>query len=672
MKLPVSRVEQIERETPEIHGELSIFAAALLDSVTAPPVQALALPRAVEAGLVIEREGVWVFADEELRGEYLFRAVLDLTLAAWDSDEGLAEALRRAWVRGGGAGADMDFAPMVLLAAAQRGKDVIGRIAEMAANAIGSETHPPFWLVYHAFCEVLPHLEPDPEALVDALVAVQAAVAGDVTNGLIHSAVRELAGRSRQVAEALVETFLGRGDPRLAPFAADAILAHSRYDLAEAHGRAVALTNEQEPSLVRAGVFILGTLPYHDAPDSGFCEATFRRLAELRAQPLPDAEHALADAYGNLLPRQEAAEALIELAGRDESSVQHMVALVLMRKSEAATEPWFGTALHNLVQTGLPQPETLRFLDHALAKRAVADARDALSILAEWAGGGGLGSGRDEEKLTKTFSSTFRELRTNARAELEDAVTRWWASGSRHLHLCAWQVVSGHDFASEEDSRDPLALSASVLGELDENTVRLVLLRVMAYVIGGKPMARLLLSALRREPWSDSLAAIVAECLHEIALYNYPGGAGEYLESRIAAGDLAANELELVCTALAKSEEYFTRRRSIPRMTELTPPASRISVLQRARGKQMADAMEAAQKHSALLQLVRRVPIKYGRGFAVQRQGEPSAPMPLNSISHEIEVPQGELIDTIGEAKRRIQWRNIALDEAPGAGEGGS
>ena len=59
MKLPVSRVEQIERETPEIHGELSIFAAALLDSVTAPPVQALALPRAVEAGLVIEREGVW-------------------------------------------------------------------------------------------------------------------------------------------------------------------------------------------------------------------------------------------------------------------------------------------------------------------------------------------------------------------------------------------------------------------------------------------------------------------------------------------------------------------------------------------------------------------------------------------------------------------------------------
>jgi hypothetical protein len=231
-------------------------------------------------------------------------------------------------------------------------------------------------------------------------------------------------------------------------------------------------------------------------------------------------------------------------------------------------------------------------------------------------------------------------------------------------------VVGGHDFESDADGRLPLALSATALGELDEDTVRLVLHRVMAYVVGGKPLTVLLLSALRREPCSSALSAFITDALDRIALYNYPGGASEYLNTRLATPGLPTAEANVIRVALERSETYFAARRAIPTITELRPPSSRLAVLQRARGKQTTAVMEAAQNRSVMSQLVRRVPLKYGRGFAFQRPGGAADPNPLHAFEYEMEIPRGELIDPIGQTARRLQWQSMGLDDAPG-GEGG-
>lgn len=667
-----ARLEEVRREHPEIHEELTSFAASLLSPRDGEKEdQASMLRSAAESGLVVEDEGKWDFVDEHLREEYLLQHSLDLALASWDSDEGLARALSQARARAVRRVGEVDLAGRTLVALAERGMDVVERVGAMAAAAVASEGRSgPLWSVYHAFCKVLRDLQPDPARLADALGPVQQAVQHDLTNGLIHAAVRELAGTSRELADTLTETFLNHPDSRVTSFAGDAILALARFDMAVAHQRAVALTEQQDPVLLRTGIHVLGTLPYAADEDDPHCAATLQRLAELRARPLPDAEHMLPEAYGYLLPRSKAKEGIVELSGRKDSAVQYMTALVLMRNSDAAVEPWFGTALHHLVRTGPNQEQTLQFLDHSLAKHAECDPADAILILGEWAEGGGLDGVPDDAKLPETFPSTFRYLRTSARDHLEAAITRWLASGNRTMHRCAWQVVGGHDFESDADGRSPLALSATVLGELDEATIRLVLHRVMAYVVGGKPLSVLILSALRREPCSSALAAFITDALDRIVLYNYPGGASEYLNARLATPGLPAAEAEVICAALERSETYFAALRAIPTISELRPPASRLAALQRARGKQTTAVMEAAQNRSVLLQLVRRVPLKYGRGFTFQRPGSAADPSPLHSFEYELEIPRGELIDPMGQTGRRLQWQNMGLDDAQ-SGEGG-
>jgi hypothetical protein len=660
-----ARLEEFRREHPEIYEELAAFAASLLSSpADAAEDQASMLGKAAESGFVLQDERSWDFADENLREQFLVEQSLDLALASWDSDEGLARALSQARVRATRRPGEVDLAATILVALAERGKDVVERVGGMAATAVASESRSgAFWSVYHPFCKALPDLVTDPGRLVDALGPVQEAVQRDVTNGLIHAAVREVAGTSRELAETLTETFLSHPDSRVTAFAADAILGLANFDMAVAHERAITLTEQQDPVLLRTGIHVLGTLPYSADEDDPHCAATLQRLADLRARPLPDAEHMLPDAYGYLLPRSEAKEGIVELARRNDPSVQYMTALVLMRNSDAAAEPWFGTALHRLACTGPNQEQTLQFLDHALAKHAERDPADAISVLGEWAGAGGLKGVPDDAKLPETFSSTFRYLRTSARDQLEAAITRWWASDNRTLHRGAWQVVGGHDFESDADGRPPLALSATALSELDEQTVRLVLCRVIAYVVGGKPLTVLILSALGREPCSSDLAAFITDALDRIVLYNYPGGASEYLNARLATPGLPSAEADVIHTAMERSETYFAARQAIPTCTELRPPSSRLAVLQRARGKQTTAVMEAAQNRSVLLQLVRRVPLKYGRGFAFQHAGAAAAPNPLHAFEYELEIPRGELIDPIGQAARRLQWQSLGLAE---------
>lgn len=664
-----ARWEELQRADPEVHEELTREAARLLAGRNSES-SAHDIPlrgRAAELGFFVYGTNGVEFAEPELCQLYLVQAALELAINGWETDDGFADAVNQLEHCSVRLGIGADLGAQLLLALTDRGKDVLQRVRELAIQASVSDTRTAFWSIYDPFCKALPDLNPPADLLVGVLGAVAEAVARDFTNGLIHSAVQRLASRSRESADSLIAAFLGHEDPRVVAFAGDALLALGQMDLTEAHRRAMMLADDTVPVRLRTGIVVLGALPYPEQDGEPLSQATIERLAELRARPLPDADHMLPQAYGNLLRLPEAQDGLLELASRSDTAVQYMVALVLMRNAdEVAGHPWFGEALRRLAASVPVQEQTLRLLDLALAKRAVFDAVGAIAVLESWAAAGGLGGmDADDAKLPETFSSTFRHLRGQARPELEAAVTRWWASGNRSLHRCAWQLVGGHDFASEQDGHAPLELSPAALGELTEEAVRLVLYRVMAYVIGGKPLSMLLVSALRREPCPPWLAAFVTDALDQVVLYNYPGGASEYLQSRLQIAGVSELEATVIREAISRSEKYFSARAALPVIPELRPPSSRVSLYQRAQGKHHAEIMESAQNQSVFLNLVRRVTIKYGRGFSVQRPGVAPDPTPLKSFSYEAEMPRAELIDPIGQTARRIQWQNMGIDAEP-------
>jgi len=73
--------------------------------------------------------------------------------------------------------------------------------------------------------------------------------------------------------------------------------------------------------------------------------------------------------------------------------------------------------------------------------------------------------------------------------------------------------------------------------------------------------------------------------------------------------------------------------------------------------------MEKAEQSSVLASIFPKVKIKYGRAVAYELEGEFTEPSQMASFSWEAEVPQGELINPLGQSRIRFQWRNLGLNK---------
>ena len=122
-------------------------------------------------------------------------------------------------------------------------------------------------------------------------------------------------------------------------------------------------------------------------------------------------------------------------------------------------------------------------------------------------------------------------------------------------------------------------------------------------------------------------------------------------------------ESNVARAALERGEAYFEARKDLPALKELQPPSQRVYLLRLAQNKQQAAAMKEAEKHSLVMRLATRVPLKHGRGFFMERGDDFTEPSGLGEISYSMEMPRGELIDPVGQEIKRMEWRSVGLDE---------
>jgi hypothetical protein len=626
------------------------------------------LSAALELGLVERNDDGVMFSDPDIRRDYLVRHTTDLALQAWDKPAAFADIIDDAQHRTLALGTRREVTTVVLLLLARdHGKNVVGRMGEVARSGSKSEgRNDLFWGLYHPFCEVLPELTVEPRDLPDTLEAVFEATSNDLAGGFIYGSVEKLAARSRADAEALYDVFTSRPDSPVVAFTGNALMGLTRFDLPEAHRRAFSLTEAQQPTLRRVGIVALGRFDYASAEDPDLLESTWERLEILKDQPEPEVGQALARAYGDLLgQKQEAAGVLVEFAARPDPATQHQVCAILsMQGDQARSEPWYRSALLRLARVPASHVGTWRELDHCVFVCTKDDPELAVEFMEAVVVERDYGARGEEGELMEMLGSTFSELMVNHSAVLAAALTRWFASGERRLHRAASDVVRYHQGHTIDGGRPWPELSKPVLDRLDEQTVVYTLKRIMGHItIGGHYLAALLLSAVRRESCSQDFLNFVTWALGEHVLYNFLGQAGDYLRGRVDADDASEAEREVALAALDHSEGYFEALRNLPRLEEFRPPWRRLYPLRLAQLKQQAAISEAADEHSVLASLFPRIPLKYGRSFFMEQDGGYTEPSELAEFSVGTELPRGELIDPVGQQIQRLHWQSAGLKD---------
>ena len=538
---PTPRWRRIRRVRGGAHTALQRVAQAVYEQ-TEEPVDvgdAEVDLRAASALGFLERgdEGV-SFSDRDVGRDYLVQHVASGALPAWDDPARFADMIAEAQRRTLRYSGRREVTTAVLLVLAHEyGKDIVGRVGEVARLAAqDGGRNSVFRDLYDPFCEALPELEVEPHNLADALEAIFEATENDGAAGFVYSAVEKLAARSGEEGEALYEAFVSRLDSLLITFVPAILVGLAGTDLEEAHRRALVLSELAHPAARRAGIAALGFFDYSGKNHDRLLETTWERFERCRSEPDPEVDYALARAYGNLLDQKpEAAGALVELSARPDPAVQGQISRVLFQKAnEARGEGWFRTALLNLAGSPTSQVGTWENLDHAAARCAEQNPRLAVEFMEAVVVGRDYGA-RDEAELPKVLDGTFAELAQCHPGALEEVVICWFASPERRLHFAARDVVhSTYDVGSA--TQPWLKLSEPVLDNLHEQAVVYTLERIMGHVVTSRPLAALLLSAVRKDPCSPDFLDFVANSLAGYVLHNFPHEAGDYLKNRLESG----------------------------------------------------------------------------------------------------------------------------------------
>ena len=116
-----------------------------------------------------------------------------------------------------------------------------------------------------------------------------------------------------------------------------------------------------------------------------------------------------------------------------------------------------------------------------------------------------------------------------------------------------------------------MKLSKPVVDSFDDDTFKIMLDHVLGYAIGGRPLAALIVSALRREPLNPRMAKLLEDVLSEHVLDNYPGSAEEYLKPELENGNLREAEKGVIRKALARSQAYLQALKDLPRLNRVSP-----------------------------------------------------------------------------------------------------
>jgi hypothetical protein len=635
----------------DIHAELQVLARLILAQKSesiARSSTAETFDRSRVAGLVDEDQHGIRFVDAALRDQYVAR---EATITGdWTTAESFASQIAELQHRTVGFRARQTVGTLAIQLLLLGGVDVLGLVSQLAS--MSSDERHGFWSVYSVLCDALPTIETASSRLVEAVLPVIDASSSDMTSGLIYSAVEKWARRRAESANGLVTHLVTAGIPSLLPAAVSAL---SSFDRAKAHQVCVNLANASSTrAMSGAALVAIAGLPY-DQPGDQLLQETVSIIAECLRNTPADLEPMVAQACFSLVKVTDvAAQFIVTLSHRTDSRTRHVLALGLFQNGdERSKDEWWQTALFNLAPTPAADGGTFKYLDYCASRLAQHDPRLAIQFVERVA----LTRESDfSDDCGELLDGTMSKLHKTAVTDLEDAITEWFGSRSTHLHRLAAGAVHRHN-RDDEPSRY-LALSSRRLFRADDDYIMGVLTHATGWVIGGAPLAALLASSLRTSGLSAPLRSFVRELLTDVALYNYPKGAGDFLRKELARGVLFPVEADIVVAALKASDAYYKAISELPELLELRTPSHREYLQRLDRLAESARIAEQARSQSVMMSLIHRVPLKYGRASFAFHDGQLSSPEPLHSFSYGVELPRGEVLDPIGQLILRINLRH--------------
>lgn len=615
---------------------------------------------ALEANLLEPCDGGFVFTDPEAHAQAVAEAFLPDAEAAWGDPAALVTVLHRIrrlqhrGFKGAAPPGRLHPTARLLLVLQNGGHDVASRLPDL----VGADLDPDdeerpgrpqqrkvaVTLAIEGALSVL-----EPTAKQATAVGLAAAEHYGNAGGVGHNYLglgtfaRDHPDAAREALALLMVAPIAPEAASLVPHLLHGLAAH---DADDALLRAVALTDDAEPLLARAGVLALGSL-YFPADDSRM-ETVLDRLDALSVEPSAVLDGPVAQSLAGV-PVQVSQERAVVLLSRLASrpSAADEVARAVADLSVHVDLDVYRAALPVLAANpGLGASGT-DALQSALYNAAQHDSAALLDVAEAWARSADVDAG--QRSVTDFLGYLLGEIDGDVLAE---RLPVWFTHDDALLRRAAADAVN-----EPSGLHRRVRFGTDALSDLDVEGLLYLVRQSLGQVHNGRALARLLVSMLDLDPLPDRVEEVVAERLHDYVWYTWPVEAEEVLgsvdEDRPTAHRVARD-------VLARVEAQAEAFAALPRRIELAPPPSRVRTFHLAKQRWMSAMQDRVMREaeSPLMNMVANVPIRGGRGaFVKMADGSFTVSEMVEHTSPPMSL-RGEIIDPVGQAYRRFMWRH--------------
>lgn len=506
-----------------------------------------------------------------------------------------------------------------------------------------------FWKKFHELCDSLETV--DIELFVAILPSLLKRIENDFSSSQLYVGVENLSKTNPQKGNFLYNQIVEKADYSSLSLIPSILKGLKSVESEEDNiVRIKSLLADKDVGIKKAGILSAAILDLENnelkKEFDNFLTREFKSFVEQEISPLFSA---LAKAYRlkiNELPGSKGM--LIRLLDEKQIEIQYEVVVGLNKNFEPNEDPdFYSDILKKLIFIETKYVSAYNTLVYNLRK-----CRDhpniVIQFLEEW-----LVVNPSRPKKVTRLTSVFVDLYRYNKEKFEELVTNWLNSDNHAFHIALFHLFP--DLGSNNIKE--FSLSRHVVKSLSPEDLEFIIYKIIGYVYDWKLSSVLLFSILESRFDEKRTVNLIRDVFINYLIFNYYSCTEFLKDKEKDSPKKVAGVIQKICK---ESERYYDAFGKLPLVKELDPSEERLKHFNKYQSKMFSKSMEENKgNQNSFLDLVTTINFRVGKSSFAKYEGQYSEHMTPQLFSHSAELPRGEFIDPIGQAKLRLIWQNM-------------
>lgn len=237
--------------------------------------------------------------------------------------------------------------------------------------------------------------------------------------------------------------------------------------------------------------------------------------------------------------------------------------------------------------------------------------------------------------------------------EFQKLYTCWLNDNNPNFHIAIFEMSR----AGELHDTSHLTLSEELFIKYSIYDIEFITYKILAYVYDKDTSLSLIYSILEQKSDDNEVVRFISDVFVDYLIFNYYSAIDFLKEKKI----IATPKLKKVIQDIIKQgEKNYSAYSDLKLLKEFAPSERRLNEYYKIQNKKFSKSFKESESETNFLSsITKNIQFKAGKAIFSKYNGVYTKEMIPALISHSAEMPRGEYIDPVGQAKLRLFWQNF-------------